>query len=105
VRECSQILPTKLVALTQRKPGTVVDRGKALRAARMLSRGKQGPGRGAILTNTDATNLLLATLIDHGLPADGAQVRASPWRLSPCSSPVSGITGSIYSPASAAWSS
>lgn len=45
--------------------GTIADRAKALRAAGMMSKGLQGPNRGAVMTNSDAVNLLLVNLVDH----------------------------------------
>jgi hypothetical protein len=45
------------------KPGTVIDRAKELRAAGLLSVGKQGTA-GAQMTSRDAVNLLLANLLD-----------------------------------------
>jgi hypothetical protein len=45
------------------KPGTVIDRAKELRAAGLLSVGKQGT-TGAQMTSRDAVNLLLANLLD-----------------------------------------
>ena len=45
--------------------GTVLDRAKALRAAGLLSKGRQGPDRGAAMTSADAINLLLANVLDH----------------------------------------
>jgi hypothetical protein len=46
------------------KPGTAIDRAKELRAAGLLSVGKQGTA-GARMTSPDAVNLLLANLIEH----------------------------------------
>jgi hypothetical protein len=46
------------------KLGTVADRAKELRAAGLLSVGKQGTA-GARMTDRDAINLLLANLIEH----------------------------------------
>lgn len=45
------------------KSGTVIDRAKELRAAGLLSVGKQGT-TGAQMTSRDAVNLLLANLLD-----------------------------------------
>lgn len=45
--------------------GTVLDRAKALRAAGLLSKGRQGPDRGAAMTSTDAINVLLAAVLEH----------------------------------------
>jgi hypothetical protein len=63
-------------------PGTVADRGKALRAADMLTVGVQGPGRGADMTARDAVNLVLANVLDHRRGDDVAakvqHLRATP---------------------------
>ena len=45
--------------------GTVERRAKELRAAGDISTGKQGPGRGAIMTPRDAVNLVIACALDH----------------------------------------
>jgi hypothetical protein len=45
--------------------GTVERRAKELRAAGDISTGKQGPGRGAIMTPRDAVNLIIGCALDH----------------------------------------
>lgn len=47
------------------KNGTVYNRVKDLRAAGLLTVGKQGPHAGARMTSADAINLVLANLLDH----------------------------------------
>jgi hypothetical protein len=48
------------------KRGTVVHYAKTLREAALLTRGKQGRYAGAEMTPSDAINLTLALLLEHG---------------------------------------
>jgi hypothetical protein len=52
--------------------GTVLERGKALRASGHVAKGTQGAGHGARMTSRDAVNLLLATALDHRYGTDPA---------------------------------
>jgi hypothetical protein len=45
--------------------GTVLERGKALRASGQVSKRIKGAGRGARMTSRDAVNLFLACALDH----------------------------------------
>jgi hypothetical protein len=49
----------------EQSSGTVERRAKELRASGLISVGKQGPGRGARMTPSDARNLIVACTIDH----------------------------------------
>ncbi len=51
--------------------GTAHHYAKDLRAAKILSVGKQGPYGGAVMTETDCVNALLAGVIDHKYGGDG----------------------------------
>src|SRR5689334_6047303 len=48
------------------KPGTAYDMVKALRKAKLMSTGRQGPDGAAAMDNPDAVNLKLALALEHG---------------------------------------
>jgi hypothetical protein len=53
--------------------GTVLERGKALRASGHVSKRIKGAGRGARMTSRDAINLFLASALDHRYGTDPAE--------------------------------